>query len=183
MSKNHFFFFLKRKESRGGSNRSPAYQPSDLPLGHTGSPNTQVTRFCSDSGRACSSVTERRTRARKVAGSISGRNGRRIFFSTDNFLCSLSLRYPFCPRVTAVARKRAYYSAKNAERNSCGRADLHFKKWQSHKTVFINPQFLKRRERRAEADRTKVLLLTSQKRSGIYRPNTYSLLPNVVLTS
>ena len=31
-------FFLKRKESRSGSNRGPsAYQPSALPLGHTGS--------------------------------------------------------------------------------------------------------------------------------------------------
>ena len=30
--------FLKRKESRSGSNRGPsAYQPSALPLGHTGS--------------------------------------------------------------------------------------------------------------------------------------------------
>ena len=31
-------FFFKRKESRSGSNRGPsAYQPSALPLGHTGS--------------------------------------------------------------------------------------------------------------------------------------------------
>ena len=31
--------FLKRKESRRGSNRGPStYQPSALPLGHTGSP-------------------------------------------------------------------------------------------------------------------------------------------------
>ena len=34
--------FLKRKESRSGSNRGPpAYQPSALPLGHTGSPPTE----------------------------------------------------------------------------------------------------------------------------------------------
>ena len=31
--------FLKRKESQSGSNRGPsAYQPSTLPLGHTGAP-------------------------------------------------------------------------------------------------------------------------------------------------
>ena len=37
MSINHNFF--KRKESRSGSNRGPsAYQPSALPLSHTGSP-------------------------------------------------------------------------------------------------------------------------------------------------
>ena len=29
--------FLKRKESRSGSNRGPAYQPSAFPLGQTGS--------------------------------------------------------------------------------------------------------------------------------------------------
>ena len=37
------FFFLKRKESRSGSNRGPsAYQPSALPLGHTGSQRGEV---------------------------------------------------------------------------------------------------------------------------------------------
>ena len=36
--------FLKRKESRSGSNRGPsAYQPSALPLGHTGS---RTSRAC-----------------------------------------------------------------------------------------------------------------------------------------
>ena len=35
--------FLKRKESRSGSNRGPsAYQPSALPLGHTGSRTHQL---------------------------------------------------------------------------------------------------------------------------------------------
>ena len=34
-------------------------------------------------------------------------SGGRIFFSRVNFLCWLLIRYPFHPRVTAVARKRA----------------------------------------------------------------------------
>ena len=49
---------------------------------------------------------ERRTRDRKVAGSNPCRSGGRIFFSRVNFLCWLLFRYPFNPRVTAVARKR-----------------------------------------------------------------------------
>ena len=44
----------------------------------------------------------------KVAGSSPRRSGRRIFFSRVNFLCCwLLFRYPFYPRVTAVARKRS----------------------------------------------------------------------------
>ena len=49
---------------------------------------------------------ERRTRDWKVAGSNPCRSGGRIFFSGVDFLCWLSFRYPFHPRVTAVARKR-----------------------------------------------------------------------------
>ena len=49
---------------------------------------------------------ERRTRDRKVAGSIPCWGGRRIFFSRVNFLCWLLFWYPFHPCVTAVARKR-----------------------------------------------------------------------------
>ena len=49
---------------------------------------------------------ERRTRDRKVAGSNPCCSGGRIFFSRVNFLCWLLFRYPFHPRVTAVARKR-----------------------------------------------------------------------------
>ena len=49
---------------------------------------------------------ERRTRDRKVAGSNPCWSGGRIFFSRVNFLCWLLFRYPFHPRVTAVARKR-----------------------------------------------------------------------------
>ena len=49
---------------------------------------------------------ERRTRDRKVAGSNPCRSDGRIFFSRVNFLCWLLFRYPFQPRVTAVARKR-----------------------------------------------------------------------------
>ena len=49
---------------------------------------------------------ERRTRDRKVAGSNPCWSGGIIFFSRVNFLCWLLFRYPFHPRVTAVARKR-----------------------------------------------------------------------------
>ena len=50
---------------------------------------------------------ERRTRDWKVAGSNPCWNGGRIFFSRVDFLCWLLFRYPFHPRVTAVARKRS----------------------------------------------------------------------------
>ena len=50
---------------------------------------------------------ERRTRDWKVAGSNPCWSGGRIFFSRVNFLCWLLFRYPFQPRVTAVARKRS----------------------------------------------------------------------------
>ena len=50
---------------------------------------------------------ERRTRDWKVAGSKPCRSGGRISFSTIDFLCWLLFRYPFHPRVTAVARKRS----------------------------------------------------------------------------
>ena len=50
-----------------------------------------------------SSVVERRTRDRSVAGSSPDRSCRRIFFSRVHFLCWLLFRYPFHPRVTAVA--------------------------------------------------------------------------------
>ena len=50
---------------------------------------------------------ERRTRDWKVAGSNPCWNGRRIFFSRVNFLCWLLFRYPFQPRITAVAHKRS----------------------------------------------------------------------------
>ena len=49
---------------------------------------------------------ERRTRDRKVAGSNPCWSGERIFFSRVNSLCWLLFRYPFHPRVTAVAGKR-----------------------------------------------------------------------------
>ena len=49
---------------------------------------------------------ERRTRDRKVAGSNPCWSGGRILFSRVHFLCWLLFRYPFHPRVTAVARKR-----------------------------------------------------------------------------
>ena len=56
------------------------------------------------SSRQCQWL-ERRTRHWKVPGSSSGRSSGRIFFSRVNFLCWLLFRYPFHPRVTAVARK------------------------------------------------------------------------------
>ena len=50
---------------------------------------------------------QRRTRDWKVAGSNPCWSGGRIFFSMVDFLCWLLFRYPFHPRVTAVARKRS----------------------------------------------------------------------------
>ena len=50
---------------------------------------------------------EHRTRDWKVAGSNPCWNGGRIFFSKVDFLCWLLFRYPFHPRVTAVARKKS----------------------------------------------------------------------------
>ena len=50
---------------------------------------------------------ERRTRDWKVAGSNACWSGGRILFSRIDFLCWLLFRYPFHPRVTAVARKRS----------------------------------------------------------------------------
>ena len=50
---------------------------------------------------------ERRIRHWKVASSNPRRNGGRILFSGVDFLCWLLFRYPFHPRVTAVARKRS----------------------------------------------------------------------------
>ena len=51
---------------------------------------------------------ERRTRDWKVAVSNPCRSGGRILFCRVNYLCWLLFRYPFHPRVTAVARKHAY---------------------------------------------------------------------------
>ena len=56
---------------------------------------------------------ERRTRDRKVSGSNPCWSGGRIFFSRVNFLCWLLFRYPFHPRVTAVARKRPWSFCQN----------------------------------------------------------------------
>ena len=50
---------------------------------------------------------EQRTHDWKVAGSNPCRSGGIIFFSGVDFLCWLLFRYPFHPRVTAVARKRS----------------------------------------------------------------------------
>ena len=50
---------------------------------------------------------ERRTRDWKVAGSNPCWSGGRIFFSRVDYLCWLFFRYPFHPRVTAVANKRS----------------------------------------------------------------------------
>ena len=52
---------------------------------------------------------ERRSRDWKVTGSNPCRSGGRIFFSRVDFLCWLLFRYPFHPRVTAVARKRSWW--------------------------------------------------------------------------
>ena len=44
----------------------------------------------------------------KVSAPSPGRSGGRILFSRVNCLCWLLFRYPFHPRVTAVARKRSW---------------------------------------------------------------------------
>ena len=60
-----------------------------------------------DRGAGIAQWLERRTRDRKVAGSNPCWSGWRIFFSRVSFLCWLLFRYPFHPRVTAVARERS----------------------------------------------------------------------------
>ena len=50
---------------------------------------------------------ERQTCDSKVTGLNPCRSDGRIFFSRVNFLCWLLFRYPFHPRVTAVAHKRS----------------------------------------------------------------------------
>ena len=62
---------------------------------------------CCVTGAGIVQWLERRICDWKVAGSSPCRSGGRIFFSRVNFLCWLLLRYPFHPRVTAVARKRS----------------------------------------------------------------------------
>ena len=60
-----------------------------------------------DGGAGMAQWLEHRTRDWKVAGSNPCWNGGRIFFSRVDFLCWLLFRYPFHPRVTAVARKKS----------------------------------------------------------------------------
>ena len=63
---------------------------------------------CYFGGAGIAQWLERRTPDRKVPGSSPGRSGGKSFFSRVSFLCCLLLiRYPFHPRVTAVARKRS----------------------------------------------------------------------------
>ena len=58
--------------------------------------------------------SERQTCDWKVTGSNPCRSGGIIFFSRVNLLCWLLFRYPFHPRVTAVALKDPGHSAKSA---------------------------------------------------------------------
>ena len=60
------------------------------------------------SGVGIAQWLERRTRDWKVADLNPCWSGGRIFFSRVDFLCWLLFRYPFHPRVTAVARKRPW---------------------------------------------------------------------------
>ena len=60
-----------------------------------------------NAGAGIAQWLEHRTRDWKVAGSNPCWNGGRIFFSRVDFLCWLLFRYPFHPRVTAVARKKS----------------------------------------------------------------------------
>ena len=67
--------------------------------------NNNNHNHCEAQGAGMAQWIERRTRDRKVAGSNPCRSGGRIFYSRVSFLCWLLFRYPFHPRVTAVARK------------------------------------------------------------------------------
>ena len=69
-------------------------------------PASAISAYTLLFGAGIAQWLERRTRDRKVAGSNPCWSGGRIFFSRVNFLCWLLFRYPFHPRVTAVARKR-----------------------------------------------------------------------------
>ena len=66
---------------------------------------TQIQEFLRHRRLWIAQWLERRTRDRNVAGSNPWRSGRRIFFSSVNFLCWLLFWYPFHTRVQ-VARKR-----------------------------------------------------------------------------
>ena len=68
---------------------------------------TTLWTICSR-GAGIAQWTEHRTRDQKVVGSNPCWSGGRIFYSRVNFLCWLLFRYPFHPRVTAVARKRPW---------------------------------------------------------------------------
>ena len=61
----------------------------------------------SSSGAGIAQWLERRTRDWKVADSNPCWSGGRMFLSMISFQCWLLFRYPFHPRVTAVARKRS----------------------------------------------------------------------------
>ena len=71
-----------------------------------GNPYTVVDYNHNIWGAGIAQWLERRTLDRKVAGSNPCWSSGRIFFSRVNFLCWILFRYPFHPRVTAVARKR-----------------------------------------------------------------------------
>ena len=75
---------------------------------------TSHTSAVSRAGSGITQWLERRNRDWKVAGSNPCRRGGRVFFSRVNFLCWLLFRYPFHPRVTAVALKDPGHSAKSA---------------------------------------------------------------------
>ena len=72
--------------------------------GHILKPNRKPSP---SQGAGIAQWLEHRTRDWKVAGSNPCWNGGRIFFSRVDFLCWLLFRYPFHPRVTAVARKKS----------------------------------------------------------------------------
>ena len=80
-------------------------------------------------GAGIAQWSERRTRDWKVAGSNPCWNGGRIFFSRVDFLCWPLFRYPFHPRVTAVARKKS--------RSFCQKC-----RWQVTAKTRIHPKYV-----------------------------------------
>ena len=129
--------FLKRKESWSGSNRGPsAYQPSALPQGHTG------WRVRLERKGNIELYVHRNHQGLLGTGKYGGRE----FLYLTPILATPSPPEWFWIKV-----------------GSCvSHFNVSWIVWAKSQDSVHKPHFLKRRERRSEADRTKVLLLTSQ---------------------
>ena len=86
--------------------RNKQYVPRQWIRGKTNEDSKTPISAMKRTGVGIAQRLERRSPDRKVAGSNPCRSGGIKKFSRVNFLCWLLFRYPFHPRVTAVARKR-----------------------------------------------------------------------------